>query len=106
VRRVVAAARGIPLLVVWMPSSEEMFRPELPQVRLLASMRAGLANLAGEPGSFAFVDSVSLIRRGPEWTGRSQRMHQADGHFSAEGNRWFAELVVGPISKFLVHHGD
>jgi hypothetical protein len=100
-RRVVAAARGIPLLVVWIPSPDEMFRPELSQVHLLVATRVGLANLAGELGTFTFVDLVPLIRRGPEWTARSNRMHQADGHFSVEGNRWFAELVVGPISKFL-----
>jgi len=103
-RRVVAAARGIPLLVVWIPSYYDMFNPdpELPEVRLLAAMREGLANLAGEPATFTFVDSVPLIRRGREWAARSNRMHQADGHFSVKGNRWFAQLIVGPISKFLI----
>lgn len=104
-RQLLRVAGGRPLLVVWIPSPEEMelpHRSDLPQAKLFSAMRAALADLAAETGGFRFVDTTRDIPGTPDWLERAPTLRFAgDGHFNADGNRWFADHIDGALLQFV-----
>ena len=104
-RLMMKAAAGRPLLVVWIPSAEEMEAPDrvdLPTLRLHASMRAALTRMAAETGAFGFVDTPRTIPKNPEWQRHAQTLRfVGDGHFNDAGNSWFAGHIDKNLSDFV-----
>lgn len=104
-RLLLREAAGRPLLVVWIPSPEEMELPthvDLPQAKLFTAMRRALADLAAETGAFRFVDTTREIPTTPEWLERAPGLRfTGDGHFNADGNRWFASHIDAALRDFL-----
>lgn len=99
-------AQGLPLLVVWIPSPEEMElpdRPDLPQIKLFSAMRKALAERAARTGRYRFADITPTIPRSNEWKGMASNMRFAgDGHFNVDGNRWFADQIDRTLKDFLL----
>lgn len=104
-RLLLQTAGGRPLLVVWIPSAEEMELPgrsDLPQAKLFSAMRQALAELAAETGSFRFFDTTRTIPATPDWLERAPALRfVGDGHFNPAGNRWFADHIDGALTQTL-----
>lgn len=104
-RLLLQTAGGRPLLVVWIPSAEEMELPgrsDLPQAKLFSAMRQALAELAAETGSFRFIDTTRTISATPDWLEQAPTLRFAgDGHFNPAGNRWFADHIDGVLRQTL-----
>lgn len=105
VRRLMAitAAAGIPMLIAWVPAPQEMAPPPHPTGKtvLFEQSHAMLARVAAERADVGFVDTVELLRAGDAAHARQPGFRLSDGHFSAAGAAWYAELAEAPVLAFL-----
>ena len=104
-RLMVKAAAGRPLLVVWIPSVEEMEAPDrldLPTLRVHIAMRTALTKMAAETGAFGFVDTTRTFPKNPEWRRHARTLRfVGDGHFNNAGNSWFADHIDKDVGDFV-----
>jgi hypothetical protein len=92
---------NIPLLVVWVPSKEEMFDTDQgsPIMRLFKTSRKMIKKL--ENGNrFLFFDTVSRISYTKDWVKQKELYHQSDGHFNTRGSEWFQKIVQPKVLQF------
>jgi hypothetical protein len=105
IRRIadLAAVAKVPLLIIWVPSPDEMFAPDkaTPNQSLLALGRAMLTRLALETPGVRFINTTYLIPTASDWLTRKGSLRLSDGHFNAAGARWYGNLVQPSVMDFL-----
>lgn len=106
VQRLLSSAADIPVLVVWIPSAEEIFQPNntSPRQQLFLQMRKALADMDRDSVQMEFFDAAQAIGQDDRFADQAGMLHFTDGHFNQAGNRWFAELIKAPVSDFLSRH--
>ncbi|WP_170958935.1 SGNH/GDSL hydrolase family protein [Magnetospirillum sp. 15-1] len=84
---------GVPLVVVWIPSWDEIAgQGDAVKLELMARSVAALKEVAARRG-FAFIDPDTLMA--------ADSLRLPDGHFNVAGNRWFAELIEPALAQSL-----
>ena len=105
IRRIadLAVAAKVPLLIIWVPSADEMFAPgkATPNQNLLALGRDMLTRLALETPGMRFINTTHLIPTDAKWRARKGSLRLSDGHFNAAGARWYGDLVQPSTMDFL-----
>jgi hypothetical protein len=91
-----ARSQQIPLMVVWIPTSAELFDADDPSNDVFARLRDGLCRQG-----FDFFDPLPAMRQAVAGRFAAKDIFLSDGHFTEIGNAVYADAVTDPVQRFL-----